>query len=179
MVIRNEKEVLDYLRIPSIPAKEWDKKSSFRDGVAVVNVYGGEQEYAIATFDADTDANPRIKKVFSSQPFYDIATIYVVPNYMAKEEDVKNFDLDEESKKAAEELLNEAKELENENTEAEEVLPDNPWMFDEIHNVEEAIAWLKRYNSIHKIKGRVPSDEETIKLRLLTIWKDEQNKLKN
>lgn len=179
MVIQNEKEVLEYLRIPSIPAKEWDGKSSFKDGVAVVNVYGGIQEYAVATFDADTDINPRIKKVFGTNPFYDIASIYVVPNYMAKEEDVKDFDLDDESKKAAEDLLKEASELENDGVVNDEVLPENPWFFDEIHNLDEAVAWLRRYNSINKIRGKIPSNEETIKLRLLTIWKDEQKRLKS
>lgn len=183
MVILKEKEVLDYLQIPNVPKKEWDGKTSFKDGVAIVNLYGGKQMYAIATFDAETDTNPRIKKVFSGEPFYDVVNVFVVPSYMAKEEDVENFDIDEQSKVAAIALLEEAKELENAGVEEKPFEDDNSnsneWVFDEIHNMEEARAWIKSYNHKNRInKNRIPKDEESMKLRLLAISKEmeKQNK---
>ena len=171
MIILNEKEVLDFLQIPSVPKREWDGKTSFKNGVAVVNLYGGLQMYAVATFDSEIDVNPRIKKVFSEEPFYDIDKVYVVPAYMATQEDVDNFDVDEQSKAAASAILAEAKEIEHANqlneTEEEQV---SEWVFDEIHSMDEAVAWLKSYNSKNHIKSsRIPKTEETMKLRLLAI----------
>lgn len=178
-IILNEKEVLDFLQLPKVPAKEWDGKTSFKDGVAVVNLYGGMQMYAIATFDSEVDTNPRIKKVFSGEPFYDIVKIFVVPTYMAKEEDVKDFDVDEQSKKAAQAILEEAKELENEGTKDEKPVEDeNEWIFAEIHSMEEAKAWVKNYKLKNRIKGALPKDEESMKLYLAVIKEDMKNNAK-
>ena len=45
------------------------------------------------------------------------------------------------------------------------------WIFDEIHNMSEAQAWLKQYNQRNGIKkGKVPTNEETIKMRLYNIY---------
>lgn len=176
MEVKFKAEVISYLRIPSIPKKEWDGKTSFKDGVAVTNLTQGEHAYAVATFDADVDDEPRIKKVFAIEPYYGYDKIFVVPSYM--DTDIENADLDEESKKAAERLVQEAEEIEIENSDEKPELPKSEWCFDEIHNIEEARAWLSNYNARNKIKGRVPRNEEAIKLRLLTIWKDLQTKKK-
>jgi hypothetical protein len=92
--------------------------------------------------------------------------------------DVDNMDLDEESKRAAERLAQEAKEL-SETKEDEELMQeihDLPeWVFPNIHNVEEARAFIQSWNASNKIKGKIPKNEETMKLRLLTIYQ-EQNK---
>ena len=37
-MIEFEKEVIKYLNIPSIPKKEWDGKSSFSKGVALLEL---------------------------------------------------------------------------------------------------------------------------------------------
>lgn len=171
MVIEFEKEVLAFLNLPSIPKKEWNGQDAFKNGVAVISLRSGGEAYAVASFDPEKDAKPNIKKVFSMEQFTDIVRVYLVPDYM-NVDDLENADLDEESKKKAEEIANEAKEIENEGTELEapsEQGDKNPWVFDEIHNLEEAQAWLTAYNTRNKIHGRIPSKEETIKLRLLAI----------
>lgn len=174
MKIEFENEVLRYLNLPSIPLKEFDGKSPFKDGIAVVELTGDRLGYAVATFD-EGDKSPRIKKTFSVEPFGAIRSIFVVPTYMNT--DVEHADVDSDSKKAMEQLANEAEELENDGVEHSNVeMPQNEWCFNEIHNIEEATAWLKSYNSRNKIRGKLPKDEETIKLRLFTIWKESQNK---
>ena len=171
-MIEFEKEVITYLNIPSIPKKEWNGKDSFQDGVAVLNLLSGQKAYAVCTFDKETDETPRIKKVFGIEPFSDIENIFIVPSYM--DNDTSEVDLDAESKKRAEQLAAEAQELENEGTVDEAVqeadkLPE--WIFDEIHNMSEAQAWLKQYNIRNGIrKGKIPSNEETIKMRLYNIY---------
>lgn len=176
MKIEFEKEVLDFLNIPSIPLKEWNGKDSFKDGVAVVSLMEEREAYAVATFNAETDEKPRIRKVFSQEPFFSVKEIFVVPSYMDVDH-IDDMDLDKESKEAAHRLAEEAEELENNGVKKTE-LPDNEWCFEKIHNLEEAQAWLKSYNSKNKIKGRVPKDEEAVKLRLLTIWNDLQRNKK-
>ena len=47
-----EKELLSFLDLPSIPRKEWDGKTEFDKGVAVVSLYGGYEAYAIASFNS-------------------------------------------------------------------------------------------------------------------------------
>ena len=172
-MIKFEKEICNYLNLPSIPKKPWNGKDSFKNAVCVVNLALGEQAYAVGTFDVEVDDKPRIIKYFASEPFYDIAEIFVVPAYM--DTDIENADLDEESKKAAQRLAEEAKELTEQNNE-EVTLPENPWFFDEIHDKEEAEAWLKDYNTRNRIRGKVPKNEETLKLRLLAIYTEMQNK---
>ena len=177
MVIKNEKEVLDYLHIPSIPLKKWNGKTSFKDGVAVIDLLSGSQAYAIATFDEENDANPRIKKTFSPEPFSNVGDIFVVPSYMNTQDDVKEFDMDEESKKAAENILKEAEELENEGVKEDKTeAPENEYCFDFIHNDAEAQAYIKSYNSKNRIKGKLPKTHEAIITRLAVIWADEQKK---
>lgn len=173
-MIQYEKEVLDFLKIPSIPLKQWDGKSSFKDGVAVLSLMDEREAYAVATFDAESETKPRIKKVFSQVPFNSVGDIFVVPSYMDVD-NIDDMDLDNESKEAARRLAEEAEELENDGVEEHTEMPDSEWCFDEIHNLDEAIAWIKSYNSRNKIRGKLPKDEDTIKLRLLTIWKESQN----
>ena len=177
-MIEFEKEVVEYLNIPNIPKKEWNQQDSFQDGVAVVCLSLGRQAYAVCTFNKDEDREPRIKKVFGIEPFTSIEKIFVVPSYM--DNDTSDADLDAESKKRAEQLAAEAQELENEGTVDEAVqeadkLPE--WIFDEIHNMSEAQAWLKQYNIRNKIKkGKVPTNEETIKMRLYNIYMSQKNR---
>ena len=177
-MVEYEKEVVAYLNIPSLPKKEWNQQDSFQDGVAVVCLSLGRQAYAVCTFNKDEDREPRIKKVFGIEPFTSIEKIFVVPSYM--DNDTSDADLDAESKKRAEQLAAEAQELENEGTVDEAVqeadkLPE--WIFDEIHNMSEAQAWLKQYNIRNKIKkGKVPTNEETIKMRLYNIYMSQKNR---
>ena len=171
-----EKEICAFLSLPSIPKKEWDKKSAFKRGVAVVNTYSG-QSYAVASFNPEKDSSVRIVKVFGGEMFDKIEKVFVVPAYMNK--DTKNFDLDVESKKNAEALVREAEEIENEGTSLAvpniDELPE--WVFEEIKSREEADAWLRAYNKRNKIRGDLPKKDETIKLRLYAIY-TEMNKKK-
>ena len=174
-----ENEICEALRLPKIPRKKWDGKSSFRNCVAVVKTSTGIEVYAVASFDSEKDEKPRIVKVFCQEPFNEIGDIFIVPTYM-NVEDIKDADLDEESKKRAEELAKEAKEIENEGT-SEEVtdiskLPE--WIFDHIKNRDEAEAYLKSYRKTNKIKGALPKTEENLKLALYVIYTEMQNKLK-
>jgi hypothetical protein len=177
-MIEFEKEVIAYLNLPSIPRKEWNQIDSFQSGVAVVNMSLGRQAYAVCTFNKDEDKEPRIKKVFGIEPFTGIEKVFVVPSYM--DNDTTEVDLDAESKKRAEQLAAEAQELENNGVVDEAVkeadkLPE--WIFDEIHNMSEAQAWLKQYNIRNGIrKGKIPTSEETIKMRLYNIYMSNKNR---
>ena len=180
MNIQYEKEVCKYLQIPSIPLKEWDGKSSFKDGVAVTKLACDCYAYAVCTFDNELDEKPAIKKSFAQEVFYGIEKIFVVPAFM--DTNVESMDLDEKSKEAAERLVKEANDIieENDNdglgeeVKEMEALPE--WVFPEIHSKEEAIAWLRQYNSTNRIKGKLPTNEETLKLRLLNIHSQLKNK---
>lgn len=171
-MIEFEKEVIAYLNIPSIPRKEWNQTDSFQCGVAVINLSLGRQAYAVCSFDKETDKEPRITKVFGVEPFSGIDKVFVVPAYM--DNNTTDVDLDAESKKRAEQLAAEASELENQGTTDEAIenankLPE--WIFPEIQNIEQAQAYLKEYNRINGIKkGKVPTNSETIKLRLYNIY---------
>lgn len=176
MQVLFEKEVCDFLSLPSIPRKLWDGKSSFEKGIAKVGIGFDRFAYAVCKFDNNKDAKPRVVKVFSSDRFGDIVEIYVVPEYMNTE--LENADLDDESKQKAKELLSEAKSLENENKETEFQEPENEWVFDEIHNKEEAMAWIKSYNKKNKIRGMIPENDETIKMRLLAIRSELNKKIR-
>jgi len=179
-MIQFEQEVIKALGLPSIPKKEWDGKSSFDKGVAVLNMRDEREAYGVCSFDAQTDKSPRIVKVFGIEPFASVGKVFVVPPYMTSEEEVKDMDLDEQSKKKVEQILSEANELENEGVKSDvpamEDLPE--YIFPEIHNKQEAEAWLRRYNSINKIKGKLPQSEETLKLRLYSIFVEQQKKMK-
>ena len=177
-MVEFEKEVVTYLNIPSIPKKEWNQMDSFENGVAVVNLSLGRLAYAVCTFDKDNDREPRIKKVFGIEPFTSIEKVFVVPSYM--DNDTSEVDLDAESKKRAEQLAEEAKELENQGTVDEAIEDANKlpeWIFPEIHNIEEAQAYLREYNRINRIKkGKIPTNEETIKMRLYNIYMSNKNR---
>lgn len=179
-MIKFEKEVCEYLHIPSIPKKEHDGKSSFKKGVAVVRLAVSGLGYAVCTFDENNDKEPRIIKCFASEPFYNIEKIFVVPNYMnTSEQDIREMDLDDESKKKVEQLVQEAQELTSENeedNELNEMKNLSEWIFPEIHNYNEAYAWLQAWNRKNKVKGQVPTNEETIKMRLLNIYSQMKNK---
>lgn len=172
-MVEYEKEVVAYLNLPSLPKKEWNQQDSFKDGVAVVSLSLGRLAYAVCTFDKETDKEPRIKKVFGIEPFTSIEKVFVVPSYM--DNDTSDADLDAESKKRAEQLAEEAKELENQGTVDEAIEDANKlpeWIFPEIHNIEEAQAYLREYNRINRIKkGKIHTNEETIKMRLYNIYK--------
>ena len=174
-----EKEVIQHLNLPSVPKKEWDGKSSFSKGVALLSLRGEREAYAVASFDADVDKKPNIVKVFGIEPFVNIKKVFVVPAYMTTEEEIKDMDLDEQSKKKVQEVLDEAKEIENEGTKDENPMANLPeWIFPEIHSKDEAIAWLKNFQSRNKQKGRIPTTDENIKLRLFSIYSEMQKKQK-
>lgn len=176
-MIRNEEKVCKHLNIPSIPKKEWDGVRSFKFGVAVVKHNEDDKSYAVATFDSETDVKPRIIKVFDIIPFREIETIYVVPSYMDIE-DIDKWDLDESSKKAAELIVEEVKELEGED-ESESKAPENEYCYDFITNDEEALAFIRDYNRRHGIKkGRIPNTHDGILTRLASIWMNENGKNK-
>jgi len=177
-MIEFEKEVIAYLNIPSIPKKEWNGKDSFQDGVAVINLTLNRQAFAVCTFNEDEDKEPRIKKVFGVEPFMGIEKVFVVPSYM--DNDTTDADLDSESKKRAEQLAAEAKELENQGTVEEAIEDANKlpeWIFPEIQNIEQAQAYLREYNRMNRIKkGKIPTNEETIKMRLYNIYMSNKNR---
>ena len=168
-MIQNEEEILDYLDLPSLPKRAWDGKSSFDKGVAKIGLRSGYEAYAVVTFDSEVDAKPRVIKAFVSEPFVNVGEIYVVPSYMAT--DLDDADLDEQSKKKAQEIVMEAKAIENLGVENVEV-PTSEWVFPEIKTKDEAIAWLRAYNTKHRIKGKVPTNPETIKVRLYAIQQE-------
>lgn len=171
MNIRFEKDVLDYLNLPKLPVKEWDGQSAFDKGVAVVKLAFDEKAYAVATYNPEKDAKPRIVKVFASEPFFGIDKVFIVPSYMDVEH-IENADLDDESKKHAEELAKQAREIEDEGTgDGKPELPtDKPYYFDNINNDEEARAFIKAYNEQHKIGGRIPTNHDTILMRLAVLY---------
>lgn len=166
-----ENEICKELGLPTIPKKEWDGKSPFDKGVGIVKTNFGEKAYAVVRFDVEKENEPNVVKVFSSTPFVGIEKVFIVPSYM--ETDVKDADLDEESKKKAEELVKQAEEIENGDDGDKITEPqDNPYFFDHIHNDEEAIAFIESYNKENKIGGRVPKAHDTILMRLSVIYAD-------
>ena len=178
-MIAFEKEIVAYLNLPSIPKKEWDGKSSFQKGVALLSLRGEREAYAVASFDAEVDKTPNIVKVFGIEPFMNIKKVFVVPTYMTTEEEIGDMDLDEQSKKKVQQVLDEAKEIENEGTKEENPMANLPeWIFPEIENKEQAVAWLRNFQSRNKQKGRIPTTEENIKLRLFSIYSELQKKQK-
>ena len=181
MNISFEKEIIAHYKLPSIPKKEWDGKSSFQDGVAIINLLHDTQAYAACRFNKDEDKEPRIIKTFGFTPFKEIAKVFVIPSYM--DNNVEDADLDKESKKRAEELAKEARELEGSEKEesAEDVMKQLPeWIFDHIHSKEQAIAYIRNYRKTNGIKkGNIPTTDENIKLCMYSIYSEMQNKTKN
>ena len=173
-MISFEKEVCSYLNIPSLPKKEWDGKSSFKNAVATIKLGGSRLAYAVASYDEAKDDAPRVVKSFMTEPFYGIDKIFVVPSYM--DTDVDNMDLDEQSKNAAEDLKKEADELENQGADENMEVPENEYCFDHIHNDEEAIAFIEAYNRENNIKGAIPKKHESIIARLTVIYAESLKK---
>lgn len=175
-MISFEREVIAHYKLPSIPKKEWDGKSSFQDGVAIINLLDDTQAYAACRFNKDEDNAPRIIKTFGFTPFKKIAKVFIVPSYM--DNNVEDADLDKESKKRAEELAKEARELEGSEKEesAEDVMEKLPeWIFDHIHSKEQAIAYIRNYRKTNGIKkGNIPTTDENIKLCLYSIYSELQ-----
>ena len=169
MEIKKEREVVAYLEIPNIPKKKWDGKQSFKTGVAVTSLVTGEKAYAIATFDSMNDVKPHVTKVFTLIPFDGIEDVFIVPDYM-NTSDVDNWDLDEDSKQAAETIIHEAENIIE--AEAKVDMPENEYFFPNIHNDEEARAFIKAYNKRNRIKGRIPTDHDTLVMRLSVMWAD-------
>lgn len=172
-----ENEVCKYLGIPSIPKKKWDGKSGFKRGVGIVDLMSGNKAYVSLTFNPENDKYCRVTKVFISEQFggIDEESIFVVPDYM--DTDVQNMDFDEKSKEAAQALVNEAMDLENSDTATSKVeLPENEYYFDNVHNDEEAQAFIKSYNQSNKIRGKVPTTHDAIVMRLSVIYSEINNK---
>ena len=168
MNINYEQEVVAYLNLPSIPKKKWDGKTAFKSGVAIINLVNGGKSYAVASFNPNKDTEPMITKVFGLEPYNGVGDIFVVPNYM--DNDVKTFDLpDEQSMRAAQRLADEAAELEKEGVKEENIMPENEYFFDHIHNDEEAQAYIRSYNKQKRISGRVPKNHDNIIMRLAAI----------
>jgi len=176
-MIYNEREICQYLGIPSIPKKKWDGKQSFSQGCAIIKHDNDEQSYAVATFDNEIDDAPRIVKVFSLEQFSGISDIYIVPTYM--DTNVDGMDLDEESKENAKFIIEEAREIElgeDKNDFADTDVPDNEYYFDNIHNDEQAKAFIRAYNKKNRIKrGAMPKTHEGLIVKLSVIY-NEMNK---
>lgn len=172
-----ENEVCRYLGIPNIPKKKWDGESGFKRGVGVVDLMTGNKAYVSVSFNPEKDKSCRVVKVFINEQFSNVDndSIFVVPDYM--DTDVENMDFDEKSKEAAQALVNEALDLENADTASSKVeLPENEYYFDNVHNDEEAQAFIKSYNQSNKIRGKVPTTHEAIVMRLSVIYSEINNK---
>ena len=171
-MIEFEKEIIDFLGLPSIPKKKWDGTTPFDKGVAVIKMRDERLAYAVCSFIPERgDKEVMITKVFDIEPFNGVTDIFVVPNYITDVAEVEDMDLDEDSKKKAEVLLNEATELENENVVDEKLdNPQNEYYFDNITNDDEARAFIKAYNKKNKIKGKIPRSHDGIIMRLSVIY---------
>ena len=178
--ISNEQEVIKYLNLPSLPKKQWDGKTSFKLGIAVAVGHDDSENYVLMSYDSEVDKEPRVTKVFSLIPFsrIDKSRILVIPSYM--DTNVDDMDLDEGSKKAAQAVINEAVELENEGVEQAKINIDNEgegeYFFKEITNDTEAQAYIRAYNKKHNLNTSIPVTHEDIVTRLAVIWKDAEHK---
>ena len=178
--IFNEQEVINYLNLPSLPKKQWDGKTSFKSGIGVAIGHDDSESFVILSFDSETDSEPRVTKVFSLVPFsrIDKTRILIVPSYM--ETNVDEMDLDEQSKKAAQSVINEATELENEGVQQIKVNVgeegEGEYFFKEITNDTEAQAYIRAYNKKHNLRTSIPTTHEDIVTRLAVMWKDADRK---
>lgn len=168
MNIKFEKEVLELFSLPSIPKKEWDCESSFSEGLAVAEFIDKTLGYVVVSYDAETQKKPAIKRVFDLAQIksIDYSKVLIIPEYM----DIQNtekWDLDEDSKKKAEAIIEEVKDLEGKEKQKDVI--EYEWVFPEIHNLEEAEAWVKHYRKTNKIKGKIPMGEDAIKNYLLVV----------
>lgn len=168
-MVKYENEVLNYLNLPKVPKKEWNGKDEFKRGVAVIELKNGDEAYAVAGSKSlsPNDVIVRVIKTFSRELFHKVNKVYVVPDYM--DEDVENFDLDEQSKEKARAIIEEAHEQEMIDVEVKETPVENEWVFDEIHNRDEAEAYVRAYRKKHRVKGKCPTDAEALKAYLYVI----------
>lgn len=167
----SEKEVCRYLNIPSIPNKEknkWNGKSSFKRGVALVKRMTSEEDYVCCTYNSETDEDVRVIKDFGRGIFTEIIEVYPIPAYM--DDNIGEMDLDEDSKEAVQELIQEKKEMIGEGLKEEESLPE--WGYDFIHDKQEAIAFLRTKQK----KGKISDNEEVLKMKLKVMRQEENNK---
>ncbi len=170
-MIKFEKEITNYLNIPSIPKKEWDGISYFEECVGIAKTIDDALVFVVCSY-KEGDSKPRPVKVFDLSIIKDIETVYIVPSYM--DIDVNKMDLDDESMERANDLAMQVIEMEKET--ANEKLPDNPYFFDNIHSDDEATAFIKAYNKKNKIRGSVPKKYDAIVMRLGVIWREQNNK---
>lgn len=182
MEIQCKDKVLAYYGLPAIPAEKhkWDGKTSFTQGVGIIRLSSERLAYAPCTYDSEHDVRPRVIKAFLQEPFTLTDEIYVVPTFMNT--NVDDMDLDEASKRAAERLAQEGDEIiaaHEDNAIREEIKALPEWVFDNIHNIDEARAFVQSWHSTNKIKGKIPQNEETLKLRLLAIRSEIDKKSKN
>lgn len=174
-MVYKENEICQFLGIPSIPKKKWDGRSGFKNGVGIVNLSTGGQAYVVVTFDPEKDEDCRVIKVFTQEQFtvekFNSDDVFVIPEYM--DTDVESMDFDDSSKQAATALVNEALDLENaDDAKLKVELPENEYFFDNIHNDDEAMAFIKSYNTSNKIRGKVPTSHESIVMRLSVIYSE-------
>lgn len=175
-MIQYEQEIIEYLGLPSIPKRAWDGQKSFKHGIAVTEMLGGGHSYAVATYHAERDGRPRIVKVFSAEPFRTFEIVAVVPDYMDTT-DIERWDVDDESKRAASRIAAEAAELENEDACSFVELPENEYLYDHIHNDDEARAFIRSWNKLNGYKrGVAPSTHDGIITKLMAMWMQDRNK---
>lgn len=173
MIIEFEKEVCKYLNIPSIPKKEWDGEKKFVSAVGVLNHIDGSQSYAVVKYDSETGKAKVNKTFLDNIPWTELKKIFIVPQYM-ENVNLEETDLDSESKQSMKMLMQEAKELEDEKVDDKIEMPKHDYYFQNIHNDDEARAFIIAYNKRKKIKGRIPKDHQGLLMRLSVIWMEEQ-----
>ncbi|MBO7732475.1 MAG: hypothetical protein J6S67_07975 [Methanobrevibacter sp.] len=159
--------------MPSVPKKKWDGVKPFKNACGIIESKNGILCYAVFGFSEKANS-AFVKKVFGEEPILKIHEIYPVPDYMDMQ-DIEKWDLDEDSKKAAKNLANEALEIEGEDVKNDEPL--NEWIFDEIHNIDEARAFVASYRKRKKMRGKPIKDEESLKNFLYVMWKNQKRGL--
>ena len=164
-------ETLAYLDIPKIPQKEWDRQTPFKNGVGIAKTNVGEV-YVVVGYSEDDENNLKIRKVFGLEPIIEITKVYPIPDYMDMN-GIENWDVDDESKQNAMAVAKEVIEMENEQEE-EQKEEYKEWFFDEIHNLEEARAWVAAYRKRNRIKGTPPKTEDAIKNYLYVLYKNQK-----
>ena len=159
------------LGIPKCPKKKWDDESSFDNGIAVITRLTGSEDYAVCSYNKETDQSVRIIKDFGAEPFVGIVAVYPIPAYM--DDNIEKMDIDDESREAMEDLLREKEEIINKDVEKPKV-EEYEWGYDFIHNKQEAVAFLKT----KKLKGNLPTKDEVIKAKLRVMYRNEQKNKK-
>lgn len=170
-----ENEMLAYLNIPKVPKKEWDGKTPFKNGVGIAKTNVGEV-CVVVGYSEDDENNLKILKVFGLEPIVGITKVFPVPDYMDMN-GIEGWDVDEESKESARTIAKEAVELEREDEKEEPQEELSEWYFDEIHNIEEARAWVAAYRKRKRIRGNSPKTEEALKNYLYVLYKNQKRGL--